>query len=164
MRYLFFVITIMLSLVTSCTSSKMPLPKLEKETEEALIQYIEENYRTPEEYIISKFEDHSIVFAGEFLGRTSRSSLTRGMLFSFESMDAQGRTLNLGETVIMQDEINPFISALREQGILVTALHNHWLFDEPRLFYIHWESIDEPLAFARKTVRALGLLTDNNNG
>ncbi|MGI5854698.1 MAG: hypothetical protein ACOX8I_10325, partial [Bacillota bacterium] len=66
MRYLFFVITIMLSLVTSCTSSKMPLPKLEKETEEALIQYIEENYRTPEEYIISKFEDHSIVFAGEF--------------------------------------------------------------------------------------------------
>lgn len=98
------------------------------------------------------------------LGRTSRSSLTRGMLFSFESMGAQGRTLNLGETVIMQDEINPFISALREQGILVTALHNHWLFDEPRLFYIHWESIDEPLAFARKTVRALGLLTDNNNG
>jgi hypothetical protein len=65
-RYLFFVITIMLSLVTGCTSSKMPLPKLEKETEEALIQYIEENYRTPEEYIISKFEDHSIVFAGEF--------------------------------------------------------------------------------------------------
>ncbi|HAH95352.1 MAG TPA: hypothetical protein DCY85_01815 [Firmicutes bacterium] len=94
------------------------------------------------------------------LGRSSRSSLTRGALFSFESPDAQGRTLNLGETVILQDEINPFISALREQDIFVTALHNHWLFDEPRLFYIHFDSIDDPIEFARKTATAFELLTD----
>ncbi len=96
----------------------------------------------------------------EILGRPSRSSLTRGALFSFESPDAQGMTLNLGETVILQEEINPFISALRRQDILVTALHNHWLFDEPRLFYIHFESIDEPLSFARKVAHAFSVLKD----
>ncbi|WP_246370246.1 DUF1259 domain-containing protein [Mesobacillus zeae] len=32
----------------------------------------------------------------------------------------------------MQEEINPFLSALREREIIVTALHNHWLFDKPR--------------------------------
>ncbi|HYH03045.1 MAG TPA: DUF1259 domain-containing protein [Bacillota bacterium] len=94
----------------------------------------------------------------EILGRPSRSSLTLGALFSFESPDATGQTLNLGETVILQDEINPFISALRERDIIITALHNHWLFDEPRIMYIHFESIDEPLSFARKVAEAFQLL------
>lgn len=94
----------------------------------------------------------------EILGRKTNSPLALSALFSFESPDATGRTLNLGETVILQDEINPFISALRERGILITALHNHWLFEEPRLMYIHFESIDEPLAFARKVAEAFRLL------
>ncbi|EDU38723.1 hypothetical protein UT300006_12830 [Clostridium sp. CTA-6] len=53
--------------------------------------------------------------------------------YSTEDPDNEGRTLNLGETVILEEEINRFISILRKKGILVTALHNHWLFDEPRL-------------------------------
>lgn len=79
-------------------------------------------------------------------------------LFSFESIDRQGRALNLGETVILQSEINPFISALRKQKILVTALHNHWLFEKPRLMYIHFESIENPITFARKVQQALKVL------
>ncbi len=78
--------------------------------------------------------------------------------YSTEDPDNEGRTLNLGETVILQEEINRFISILRENGILVTALHNHWLFDEPRLMYIHFESIDRPLNFARKVAEALKVL------
>jgi hypothetical protein len=92
------------------------------------------------------------------LGRRSRSPLVLPTFFSFESIDRQGRALNLGETVILQREINPFISALRKQGILVTALHNHWLFENPRLFYIHFESVENPLVFARKAARALRVL------
>jgi len=94
----------------------------------------------------------------EILGRPTHSPLALAALFSFESPDNQGRTLNLGETVILQEEINRFISILRENGILVTALHNHWLFDEPRLMYIHFESIDRPLNFARKVAEALKVL------
>lgn len=91
----------------------------------------------------------------EILGRPTESPLALGALFSFESMDNMGRTLNLGETVILQREINPFISALREREIDVTALHNHWLFDRPRLFYIHFFSIEDPITFARKVSEAL---------
>ncbi|MBY6878479.1 DUF1259 domain-containing protein [Clostridium botulinum] len=94
----------------------------------------------------------------EILGRETHSPLALSALFSFESPDNAGRTLNLGETVILQEEINDFISILRENGILVTALHNHWLFDDPRLMYIHFESIDRPLNFARKVAEALQVL------
>jgi len=94
----------------------------------------------------------------EILGRRTKSPLALAALFSFESPDNNGRTLNLGETVILQNEINDFISALRARGILVTALHNHWLFEDPRLMYIHFESIDRPLDFARKVAEALRVL------
>lgn len=94
----------------------------------------------------------------KILGRKTKSPLVLAALFSFESKDNCGKTLNLGETVILPEEINPFISILRKNGILITALHNHWLFEEPRLMYIHFESIDEPLDFAKKVAEALKVL------
>lgn len=94
----------------------------------------------------------------EILGRPTRSPLALNALFSFEDIDERGQALNLGETVILQEEINPFISALRAEGIIVTALHNHWLFDRPRLMYIHFESIDNPISFAEKVARAFLIL------
>ena len=50
--------------------------------------------------------------------------------------------LNLGETVLLQKEVNPMLDALRSRGIIVTAFHNHWLFEEPRLMYMHWEDVE----------------------
>lgn len=94
----------------------------------------------------------------EILGVSTQSPLALAALFSFEPTGRHGKALNLGETVILQREINDFITILREHGILVTALHNHWLFDNPRLMYIHFESIDEPLNFARKVADALRVL------
>lgn len=58
----------------------------------------------------------------------------------------------------IHEEINPFISILRSHGIGITSLHNHWLFDCPRLMYIYFESIDFPLEFARKVADALKVL------
>jgi hypothetical protein len=74
-------------------------------------------------------------------------------------MTGDGQALCSGETVILQTEINPFITRLREHGIIVTAVHNHWLFDQPRLMFMHFESIDQPLSFARKVKDALSVLT-----
>lgn len=87
------------------------------------------------------------------LNRRTRSPLALPFALSFENQQ-NGTTLNLGETVILQKEINPFISALRKRDIIVTALHNHWLFDEPRIMYIHWEKIDNPFEFARDSFEA----------
>jgi hypothetical protein len=87
------------------------------------------------------------------LGRRTRSPLALPFALSFEN-NQNGRTLNLGETVILQKEINPFLSALRKRGITVTALHNHWLFEKPRLMYMHWENIGDPFEFAKISFEA----------
>ncbi|MFC4557278.1 DUF1259 domain-containing protein [Virgibacillus kekensis] len=92
------------------------------------------------------------------LDRRTQSPLAIAALFSFENLDSSGNALNLGETVILQKETQAFISALREQDLIVTALHNHWLFDDPRLMYIHWESVEPPLEFAKKTAKAFQVL------
>ena len=39
----------------------------------------------------------------------------------------------MGDLVLFQDEVNPVMNALFENGIGVTALHNHFFFDEPAL-------------------------------
>ncbi|MBB3111801.1 hypothetical protein FHS18_003869 [Paenibacillus phyllosphaerae] len=97
----------------------------------------------------------------KILGRRSRSPLTLPFALSVESKDSRGRTLNLGETVILEKEINPFVTELRKRGIKVTAIHNHWLFQSNCFKYIHWESIDDPVDFVQKSAaaaRAVGIL------
>ncbi|KLH97401.1 DUF1259 domain-containing protein [Brevibacillus formosus] len=93
------------------------------------------------------------------LGRRSNSALTIPQFHSFESIRENGTALCLGETVILTREINPFISRLRKHGIKVTALHNHWLFTNPNLWYIHYEKIERPLVFARAVRDAQSVLT-----
>ncbi|HZG76091.1 MAG TPA: DUF1259 domain-containing protein [Paenibacillus sp.] len=93
------------------------------------------------------------------LGRRAKSFLLIPQMFSFESMTKDGKALCSGETVILASEINRFTSRLRKHGIIITSVHNHWLFDNPRLMYMHWEAIDRPAAFARKTKDALSVLT-----
>lgn len=92
------------------------------------------------------------------LGRRTTSPLIRYQLFSFESLDRSGRGLCLGETALFQHQVNRLLSNLRKNGLKVTAVHNHWLFDKPRLMYIHWEAIDKPLDFARKVKRSIAFL------
>lgn len=70
------------------------------------------------------------------LGRRTVSPLALPFMLSFED-----NGLNLGETVVLQREVNPMIRALQRRGIIVTAFHNHWLFEEPRLMYLHWENV-----------------------
>lgn len=92
------------------------------------------------------------------LGKRTRSPLVQMQMFSFESLDKSGRALCLGETAVHQNQVNRLMSNLRKRGIKVTAVHNHWLNEQPRLMYMHWESIDNPVAFARKTKESIKFL------
>jgi hypothetical protein len=42
-----------------------------------------------------------------------------------------------GDLVLFEDEVNPVMSALFEHGVGVTALHNHFFFDEPKVYFMH---------------------------
>ncbi|MDF9839531.1 MULTISPECIES: DUF1259 domain-containing protein [unclassified Paenibacillus] len=92
------------------------------------------------------------------LGRPSQSGLTLHSMWSFESIDSEGKTLNLGETALFQEEVFPFTWHLQRNGILLSALHNHWLMDNPHLIYAHYASVEDPLSFARKVAEAYKLL------
>ncbi|URZ03861.1 DUF1259 domain-containing protein [Clostridium felsineum] len=78
--------------------------------------------------------------------------------FSYQALDSSGRALNVGEIALLQEEVNRFITVLRRNRIDVTAIHNHWLFDTPKLIYVHLQSIEPPLQFARKVAEALSVL------
>lgn len=76
--------------------------------------------------------------------------------FSFESRDNRtGRALCLGRVALVQSEVSRFIIAIRNQGIIVSSVHNEWLFDRPNLIYVNIETVERPLVFARKVRRAL---------
>src|SRR5260370_16102400 len=47
-----------------------------------------------------------------------------------------GMDVMLGDLVLLQDEVSPVMSALLDNGIDVTAIHNHFFWEEPRIFYI----------------------------
>lgn len=93
------------------------------------------------------------------LGRKAESAMFLPQIFSYEDIAEDGSALCLGETVILEEEINPFMEKLLACGIIVTAVHNHWLFDDPRLMYMHFQSLDDPLLFAEKVKEALDILT-----
>ena len=64
-----------------------------------------------------------------------------------------------GDFVLIAKEVNPVLKALRENGIEVTAIHNHMLDDQPRLFFMHFWANDD----AQKLARGLRAALDRMN-
>jgi hypothetical protein len=66
-----------------------------------------------------------------------------------------GKVAITGDFVLVAAEVNPVIRALRAHGIEVTALHNHMLNDEPRIFFMHYWANGDPSALAQGVSAAL---------
>lgn len=49
-----------------------------------------------------------------------------------------GKVAITGDVVLTAEEVNPVARTLRKHGIDVTALHNHMLTENPRLFFLHF--------------------------
>ncbi|MFJ7513156.1 DUF1259 domain-containing protein [Peribacillus simplex] len=76
--------------------------------------------------------------------------------FSFESRDNKtGRALCLGRVALLQKEVENFVASILKQGVIVSSIHNEWLFDNPNLIYVNIEAVDDPLVFAKKVRKAL---------
>src|SRR5689334_22569135 len=63
-----------------------------------------------------------------FMGLTSWAAFGTGL---------QKNAMVMGDLVLMQDEVNPTMSALLEHGLEVTALHNHFFYDQPKVYFMH---------------------------
>ncbi len=63
-----------------------------------------------------------------FMGITSWAAFTSG---SGEGL------MVMGDLALFPDEVNPVMSTMLESGLAVTALHNHFFYDEPRVLFMH---------------------------
>jgi hypothetical protein len=63
-----------------------------------------------------------------FMGLTSWAAFTEG---------GKADVMIAGDLVLFEDEVNPVMSAALDAGISVTALHNHFFFDQPRVYFMH---------------------------
>jgi len=69
-----------------------------------------------------------------------------------------GTDVMMGDLVLTEDEVNPVMSALLENGLEVTALHNHFFWEQPRIFYMHVHGMGTAADLAKRLTPALALI------
>jgi len=69
-----------------------------------------------------------------------------------------GMDVMMGDLVLQEDEVNPVISALLDNGLEVTAVHNHFFFESPRIFYMHVHGHGKAADLAKMAKPALDLI------
>jgi hypothetical protein len=74
-----------------------------------------------------------------FMGLTSWAAFTPGH---------DGQTMLMGDTVLFEDEVNPVMGTALDSGLEVTALHNHFFFDEPKVYFMHIGGMGDAAALA----------------
>ena len=65
-----------------------------------------------------------------FMGLGTRAAFTKG---------THTEAMVMGDTVLFEDEVNTAMAVAIDSGLNVTALHNHFFFDKPKVFFMHIE-------------------------
>src|SRR6266436_2109589 len=69
-----------------------------------------------------------------------------------------GMDVMMGDLVLTEDEVNPVMSALLDNGLEATALHNHFFFESPRIFYMHVHGHGKAADLAKMAKPAVALI------
>ena len=69
-----------------------------------------------------------------------------------------GMDVMMGDLVLLEDEVNPVMSAMLDNGLEVTALHNHFFFESPRIFYMHVHGHGKAAELAKMVKPAVELI------
>jgi hypothetical protein len=69
-----------------------------------------------------------------------------------------GTDVMMGDLVLTDDEVNPVMSAILDNGLDVTALHNHFFWEQPRIFYMHVHGTGSAADLARRLKPAIDLI------
>jgi len=80
-----------------------------------------------------------------------------GGWFAMTKSDSGGEVL-MGDLVLTQDEVNPVMSALLDRGLEVTALHNHFFWEDPRVFFMHIHGHGKAIDLANQIKPAIDLI------
>jgi hypothetical protein len=70
----------------------------------------------------------------------------------------EGMDVMMGDLVLTEGEVNPVMSVLLQNGLDVTALHNHFFWEQPRIFYMHVHGMGTADDLARRVKPAIDLI------
>ncbi|CAN5179461.1 DUF1259 domain-containing protein [soil metagenome] len=65
------------------------------------------------------------------------------------------QTVMMSDTVLLEAEVNPLIDATHAAGLDVGAIHNHFFYEQPRIFYMHLHGLGDTIELAKKYAQAI---------
>jgi hypothetical protein len=77
---------------------------------------------------------------------------------------AGGHTMVMGDLVLLEDQVNPVMSAALEAGLEVTALHNHFFWDTPKVMFMHIGGSGDEAALAGAVGKVFAKIKDTAGG
>lgn len=69
-----------------------------------------------------------------------------------------GDAVMMGDFVMTEDQVNPVLSLILDNGLEATAVHNHFFWESPRIFYMHVHGHGAPADLARRVKPAIDLM------
>jgi len=81
---------------------------------------------------------------------------------SFKGMGAE--TTVMGDTVMLEDQVNPVMSIALDNGLEVTALHNHFFWDSPRLMFMHIAGRGDEVQLAEAVGKVFARIRETSGG
>jgi hypothetical protein len=73
-------------------------------------------------------------------------------------------TMVMGDIVLLEDQVNPVLSAALDAGLEVTALHNHFFWDNPKIMFMHVGGMGEEKVLARAVGKVFARLKETAGG
>jgi len=70
------------------------------------------------------------------------------------TLDGKSAVL-MSDNVLLQEEVNPLITAVQANGLEIGAIHNHFFYEQPRIFYMHVHGMGSPEELAKKYAKAI---------
>src|SRR6266704_914730 len=92
-----------------------------------------------------------------FMGLGTWAAFTKG---------EHSEAMVMGDTVLFEDEVNAAMSVALDNGLNVTALHNHFFFDHPKIYFMHIEgegTVDKLASAVRKVYDAAKQVRSTNS-
>lgn len=70
------------------------------------------------------------------------------------TLDGKSAVL-MSDNVLLQEEVNPLITAVLDNGLEIGAIHNHFFYEDPRVFFMHVHGMGTPEDLAKRYAKAI---------
>ncbi len=74
------------------------------------------------------------------------------------------KTMAMGDTTLLEDQVNPVMSVALEKGLEVTALHNHFFWDSPKVMFMHIGGMGDEEKLASAVGKVFAKIKETSGG